>query len=585
MDNFISERFFLFDGHWAHYDPSSDAPIGQLLSRYGLACSNDKPDFVEWIDLPFYKGCKLLRIASLASDGLFPAYFVLTPEAKSLHYLNGSSEPIHYINKYIGVDLTNNNIQQYLQFFCFFVQGDVGSFHIISSEDHPLVDGNVKAKFTFDVVLKKITGEESTQTSGKGCLISSVPEERKDEKGWTLEAIILYGNAFFQAQFFVYQSGFVEMIKDNPLSSIEGNLPEYSFPKIEELTEEREQQTDGKNGQSVQIFDYSELKREQAIADREHQHHLKVYLSRLEQNKGEFAFKRYDGSLEDFEEIITLLNTEFPQMQEVNTFIRETMIFNILFRQGEIAIPAILLGGPEATGKSRYIQRLSELLSLPRKVLDFATTSAAFVIAGASRIWKSGQPGLMADTFSKHQLANPLIAIEELDKSLGNEQYCAMNTLYTLLEANSAKEFVDEYLNVSINCQYINWIATCNSTGTIPSPIRSRFKFFYIQKPNRIQRAKIVHSVYLHLLNELHIAPFFSPELPDAVVSCIAAQSQDLRDMKQLVRQALVKACVRSNRNAKMDRSTIDKIEITLFDCKPDCDSATSELRRTELTH
>jgi len=45
-----------------------------------------------------------------------------------------------------------------------------------------------------------------------------------------------------------------------------------------------------------------------------------------------------------------------------------------------------------------------------------------------------------------------------------------------LLEHDTAREFVDEFAEVPLDCSEIVWVATANDAGRIPDPILNRMK-------------------------------------------------------------------------------------------------------------
>ncbi len=155
---------------------------------------------VHWRNLPFYNGLAMIRI----TDSLWPnkklKIFYVT-EQGNLYRLNGTSPPIHDVNNKGFVNVTEENVLEYLRFFCFFVRGEEGPFLISEDVNDPLLPQMDEAtKNAFANVLRPAS------------------YEGKDEKGnFRCDAVVFYSNALFLANFSVQPSGMIEMLDDEPI--------------------------------------------------------------------------------------------------------------------------------------------------------------------------------------------------------------------------------------------------------------------------------------------------------------------------------------------------------------------------------
>ena len=155
---------------------------------------------VHYRALPFYNGLAMIRVW----DSLWPnkklRIYYLT-EQGNLYRLNGTSPPIHEVNGKGFVNVTEENVLEYLRFFCFFVRGEEGPFLISEDANDPLLPEMDEAtKNAFANVLRPAS------------------YEGKDEKGnFRCDAIVFYSNALFLANFSVQPSGMIEMLDDEPV--------------------------------------------------------------------------------------------------------------------------------------------------------------------------------------------------------------------------------------------------------------------------------------------------------------------------------------------------------------------------------
>ncbi|GGP22948.1 hypothetical protein GCM10010970_29480 [Silvimonas iriomotensis] len=116
-------------------------------------------------------------------------------------------------------------------------------------------------------------------------------------------------------------------------------------------------------------------------------------------------------------------------------------------------------------------------------------------------------------------LANPVIVLDELDKTDQQRQYDPLAALYTLLEPRSARDFIDLSIrDFAIDASHVNWIATANSIESIPAPLLSRMTVLHVQAPTPEQVAHIARQMYGRMRAESPWGAGFTPRLDDRVV-------------------------------------------------------------------
>lgn len=240
------------------------------------------------------------------------------------------------------------------------------------------------------------------------------------------------------------------------------------------------------------------------------------------------------------------LRLNFPQFEEVIEFYENTAIS--LARLGlPFEIPPILLEGDPGLGKTFFASELCKCLQLPFYEISLATMSASFALGGGNIQWSEGETGFIANTLAKSEVANPVILIDEIDKSGGSNRYAPLNIFYSLLESHSAKRFKDEALEFELDASKIIWMATANYTDYVPDPILSRMRRFKIEQPSVKAMTHVVHSIYAHILQSKAYGKLLSRTLDDSVVTCLSLESP--RSIKLCIEVAAFKA-IREQRDA-----------------------------------
>ena len=96
-----------------------------------------------------------------------------------------------------------------------------------------------------------------------------------------------------------------------------------------------------------------------------------------------------------------------------------------------------------------------------------------------------------------------------------------LGALYSLLEHDTAKGFVDEFAEIPIDASQVIWFTTANDESNIPSPILNRMNVFEIEAPSLDAARKIALRMYKSILSEHDWGQRFDPEPSADVLDCL----------------------------------------------------------------
>ncbi len=250
------------------------------------------------------------------------------------------------------------------------------------------------------------------------------------------------------------------------------------------------------------------------------------------------------------------LRQNFPQFEEVIDFY-ENSIISLDRLKLPFEVPPILLQGEPGLGKTYFASELAKCLNLSFYEISLATTSASFALSGGNVQWSEGSTGFIANTLAESTLANPIILIDEIDKSSQDSKYNPMNVLYSLLESHSAKRFRDEALEIELDASKIVWIATGNYIHNIPAPIQSRMRIFNIRQPNLACMHSVIKSIYQHTIHNKGYGKFLDESLNENVIDQLRSQSP--RTIKLAIEEGAFKAI--RNQRGTIHVSDLPKFE------------------------
>jgi ATP-dependent Lon protease len=222
-----------------------------------------------------------------------------------------------------------------------------------------------------------------------------------------------------------------------------------------------------------------------------------------------------------------------PNFGKVIDDLKKSLALAISGNEAVQFTPILLLGEP-GLGKTHFARRLAHALGTGFEFVSLSSLTAGWVLSGASAQWHNSRPGKIAQTLIEGEYANPVVVLDEVDKSGGDHRYDPMGALYTLLERDTAQDFKDEYIDVEMDASHILWVATANDDSAIPEPILNRMNVYAIDRPDAEGSRRIALSIYREILDQHHWP--FPPEPSEGLLDRLAAIPP--RDMKKLLLDA-----------------------------------------------
>jgi ATP-dependent Lon protease len=130
--------------------------------------------------------------------------------------------------------------------------------------------------------------------------------------------------------------------------------------------------------------------------------------------------------------------------------------------------------------------------------------------------------------------------VDEIVKASGDHQFDPLGSLYTLLESETAREFIDEFAEIPIDASEVVWVATANEASSIPEPILNRMNVYEIDPPDEQGSRRIAQTVYRELRAEHNWGRLFPEELQADALERLALLKP--REMKRVMLAAFGQA-------------------------------------------
>ncbi len=264
------------------------------------------------------------------------------------------------------------------------------------------------------------------------------------------------------------------------------------------------------------VFRAEEVERKLAkLPQREHESLRSTYERMLERGPERFQVK--PGGVPN----MSSLYEQLPNFTEALDDIKRHVALSQDSRDGLEITPMLLLG-PPGIGKTHFARKVAQLLGTGMNLVPMSSMTAGWLLSGSSSQWKGARPGKVFEALVDGQYANPVIVVDEVDKASADAQYDPLGALYSLLEHDSAHDFIDEFAEVAIDASQVIWILTANDARGIPEPILNRMNVFEVEPPSPQAARQIAANLYTSIRSEHGWGARFDPSAPGEVLDALA---------------------------------------------------------------